>query len=109
MNLIFLVIHIPVVPIENWLQVTHNRRQKSLKVAVVLFFRHIVARMRLYPVEIPVYATRQLLNFSDGISVRLVVSKCKCGSFSVVAKLANRFVCVALGSQITKLLCAESA
>ena len=97
------------VPIENWLQVTQNQRQKSLKVAVVLFSRHIVARMRLYPVEIPVYATRQLLNFSDGISVRLVVSKCKWGSFSVVAKLANRFVCVALGSQITKLLCAESA
>ena len=53
----------------------------------------------------PVYATRQLLNFSDRISVRLVVSKCKCGSFSVFAKLANRFVFVALGSQITKLLC----
>ena len=31
LNLIILVIYISVVSIENWLQVTHNHRQKTLK------------------------------------------------------------------------------
>ena len=38
----FLDIYIPVLPIENWLGVTHNQRQKTLKVASVLLFRHIL-------------------------------------------------------------------
>ena len=33
LNLMFLDIYIPVVPIENWLRATHNQRQKTLKVA----------------------------------------------------------------------------
>ena len=36
LNLMFLVIYIPVVPTENRLQVTHNQRRKTLKVAAVL-------------------------------------------------------------------------
>ena len=36
LNLMFHVIYIPVVPTENWLQVTHNQRRKTLKVAAVL-------------------------------------------------------------------------
>ena len=40
---VFLNIYIPVVPIENWLGVTHNQRQKkTLKVASVLLSRHIL-------------------------------------------------------------------
>ena len=42
LNEMFLDIYIPVVPIENWLGVTHNQRQKTLKVASVLLFRHIL-------------------------------------------------------------------
>ena len=42
LNLMFLDINIPVVPIEIWLRVTHNQRQKTLKVASVLLFRHIL-------------------------------------------------------------------
>ena len=38
----FLDIYNPVVPIENWVGVTHNQRQKTLKVASVLLFRHIL-------------------------------------------------------------------
>ena len=38
LNLMFLDINIPVVPIEIWLRVTHNQRQKTLKVASVLLF-----------------------------------------------------------------------
>ena len=38
----FLDINIPVVPIEIWLRVTHNQRQKTLQVASVLSFRHIL-------------------------------------------------------------------
>ena len=41
-NLVFLDINIPVVPIEIWLRVTHNQRQKTPKVASVLLFRHIL-------------------------------------------------------------------
>ena len=41
LNEMFLDIYIPV-PIENWLGVTHNQRQKTLKVASVLLFRHIL-------------------------------------------------------------------
>ena len=41
LNLIILDINIPVVPIKIWLRVTHNQRQKTLKVASVLSFRHI--------------------------------------------------------------------
>ena len=32
LNLMFLDVNIPVVPIEIWLPVTHNQRQKTLKV-----------------------------------------------------------------------------
>ena len=39
---------------------------------------------------------RQPSNFYDGISIGLVVSKCKCGSFSVFANLVKRFVFVSL-------------
>ena len=39
LNLMFFDINIPVVPIEIWLRVTHNQRQKTLKVASVLLFR----------------------------------------------------------------------
>ena len=42
LNLMFLDINFPVVPIEIWLRVTHNQRQKTLKVASVLLFRHIL-------------------------------------------------------------------
>ena len=35
LNLMFFDINIPVVPIEIWLRVTHNQRQKTLKVASV--------------------------------------------------------------------------
>ena len=42
LNLIILDINIPVVPIEIWLRVTHNQRQKTPKVASVLLFRHIL-------------------------------------------------------------------
>ena len=42
LNLMFLDINIPVVPIEIWLPVTHNQREKTLKVASVLLFRHIL-------------------------------------------------------------------
>ena len=31
LNLTFLVIYIPVVPVENWLPLTHNRSRKLLK------------------------------------------------------------------------------
>ena len=42
LNLMFLDINIPVVPIEICLRVTHNQRQKTPKVASVLLFRHIL-------------------------------------------------------------------
>ena len=43
LNLMFLdIYYIPVAPIENWLRATHNQRQKTLKVASVLLFRHIL-------------------------------------------------------------------
>ena len=42
LNLMFLDTNIPVVPIEIWLRVTHNQRQKTLKVASVLLLRHIL-------------------------------------------------------------------
>ena len=42
LNLMFLEIYIPAVPIENWLQATHNHRRKTLKVASVFLFRHIL-------------------------------------------------------------------
>ena len=42
LNLMFLDINIPVVPIEIWLRVTHNKRQKTPKVASVLLFHHIL-------------------------------------------------------------------
>ena len=42
----FFDINIPVVPIEIWLRVTHNQRQKTLKVASVLLFRHILKTKR---------------------------------------------------------------
>ena len=42
LNEMFLDIYIPVVPIENWLGVSHNQRQKTLKVNSVLLFRHIL-------------------------------------------------------------------
>ena len=42
LNLMFFDINFPVVPIEIWLRVTHNQRQKTLKVASVLLFRHIL-------------------------------------------------------------------
>ena len=42
LNLMFLDINIPVVPIEIWLLVTHNQRLKTPKVASVFLFRHIL-------------------------------------------------------------------
>ena len=43
LNLMFPDIkNIPVVPIEIWLRVIHNQRQKTPKVASVLLFRHIL-------------------------------------------------------------------
>ena len=42
LSLMFLDINIPLVPIEIWLRVTHNQRQKTPKVASVLLFRHIL-------------------------------------------------------------------
>ena len=43
LNLMFLdIYYIPVAPIENWLRATHNQRQKTLKVASFLLFRHIL-------------------------------------------------------------------
>ena len=48
LNEMFLDIYIPVVPIENWLGVTHNQSQKILKVASVLLFRHIF-KTKLWP------------------------------------------------------------
>ena len=42
LNLMFLDIYIPVVPVKNWLRATHNQRQKTLKVASVLLFRRIL-------------------------------------------------------------------
>ena len=42
LNLMFLEIYIPVVPVKNWLRATHNQRQKNPKVASVLLFRHIL-------------------------------------------------------------------
>ena len=42
LNEMILDIYIPVVPIDNWLGATHNQRQKTLKVASVLLFRHIL-------------------------------------------------------------------
>ena len=42
LNLMFFDINIPVVPVEIWVRVTHNQRQKTLKVALVLLFRHIL-------------------------------------------------------------------
>ena len=42
LNLMFLDINIPVVPIEIWLRVTHNQRQKTLKVASVSLLRRIL-------------------------------------------------------------------
>ena len=42
LNLMFLDIYIPVVPVKNWLRATHNQRQKNPKVASVLLFRHIL-------------------------------------------------------------------
>ena len=42
LNLMFFDINIPVVAIEICLPVTHNQRQKTLKVASVLLFRHIL-------------------------------------------------------------------
>ena len=47
LNLMFLDRNIPVLPIEVWLRVTHNQRQKTLKVASVSLFRYVVARMWL--------------------------------------------------------------
>ena len=41
LNLMFLDINIPVVPVEIWFRVTHNQRQKTPKVASVLLFSHI--------------------------------------------------------------------
>ena len=48
LNEMFLDIYIPVVPIENWLGVTHNQSQKILKVASVLLFCHIF-KTKLWP------------------------------------------------------------
>ena len=42
LNEMILDIYIPVVPIDNWLGATHNQRQKTLEVASVLLFRHIL-------------------------------------------------------------------
>ena len=42
LNLMFFHINIPVVPIEVWLPVTHDQRQKTRKVDSVLLFRHIL-------------------------------------------------------------------
>ena len=42
LNLMFVHINIPVVPIEVWLPVTHDQRQKTRKVDSVLLFRHIL-------------------------------------------------------------------
>ena len=42
LNEVFLDIYIMLVPIENWLGVTHNQSQKILKVASVLLSRHIL-------------------------------------------------------------------
>ena len=48
LNEVFLDIYIPMVPIENWLGVTHNQSQKILKVASVLLSRHIL-KTRSWP------------------------------------------------------------
>ena len=42
LNLMFFHINTPVVPIEIWLLVTHDQRQKTLKVDSVLLFRDIL-------------------------------------------------------------------
>ena len=42
LNLMFFAINIPVVPTEVWLRVTHTQRQKTVKVASVLLFHHIL-------------------------------------------------------------------
>ena len=42
LNLMFFHINTPVVPIEIWLPVTHDQRQKTLKVDSVLLFRDIL-------------------------------------------------------------------
>ena len=42
LNLMFRDINFPVVPIEIWLRVSHNQRQKTPKVPSVLLFRHIL-------------------------------------------------------------------
>ena len=42
LNLMFLDVNIPVVPIDIWLRVTHSQRQKTPKVASVLLFYHIL-------------------------------------------------------------------
>ena len=42
LNLMFFHINIPVVPIEIWLPVTHDQRQKTLKVDSVSLFCHIL-------------------------------------------------------------------
>ena len=58
LNLMFLDINIPVVPIEIWLRVTHNQRQKNsesrFSLIIPPYFKdQIVARMRLWPVKFP--------------------------------------------------------
>ena len=42
LNLMFLDIDIPVVPIEIWFRVTHNQREKTPNIASVLLFSHIL-------------------------------------------------------------------
>ena len=54
LNEMFFDIYIPVAPIENWLGVTHNQRQKTLKVASFLLFRHIL-KTKSWPECIYIY------------------------------------------------------
>ena len=47
LNLMFLNIYIPAVPIENWLRVTHKNYQSFQSYCSAYFKDHTVARMRL--------------------------------------------------------------
>ena len=78
LNLMFLDIYIPVVPIENWIRLTHNQRQKTLKFASVLLFippyfkDQIVARMQLLPVKFPDMTGHSTRRANDRSLIRIV-------------------------------------
>ena len=89
LHLMFLHLNIPVVPIEIWLPVTHDQRQKTLKVDSVLLFRHILKtksclecgssllNSRMWPGILPdewwqnCFEILQLIkNFGEGLRIR---------------------------------------